>query len=166
MKNIISTNNMDKRTLSKLTKSQLINLLFKQNMEIKKLLLKNVKQQPKNDDNVKPRRPIPTPRKSVKQMGQEYEDNIILPPLEFRDDYKPVPLPRTKIEQLAKALKGYTKSFEIGIKNNKDPLEQLQTTRKAIEHHIRNILESMKGLKFVETLKVTFKKLVKDRILQ
>ena len=96
MKNIISTNNMNKRDLSKLTKSQLINLLFKQNMEIKKLLLKNVKPQPKNDDNVKPRRPIPTPRKSVKQMVQEYEDNIILPPLEFRDDYKPVPLPRTK----------------------------------------------------------------------
>ena len=48
-------------------------------------------------------------------MVQEYEDNIILPPLEFRDDYKPVPsirtkkpvpLPRTKIEQVAVALKG------------------------------------------------------------
>ena len=130
-----------------------------------------MKPQPKNDDNVKPRRPIPTPRKSVKQMVQDYEDNIILPPLEFRDDYKPtpkprtkkpVPLPRTKIEQVAKALKGYTKSFEIGIKNNKDPLEQLQNTRKAVEYHIVKILTSMKGLKFVETLRVTFKKLVKD----
>ena len=58
-----------------------------------------------------------------------------------------------------KALKGYTKSFEIGIKNNKDPLEQLQSTRKAIEHHIESILTSMKGLKFVETLKVTFTKM-------
>ena len=93
MKNIISTNNMNKRDLSKLTKSQLINLLLKQNaeikkhnVEIKKLLQKNMKLQPKNDDNIKPRRPIPTPRKSVKQMVQEYEDNIILPPLEFRVD--------------------------------------------------------------------------------
>ena len=120
-----------------------------------------MKPQPKNDDNVKPRRPIPTPRKSVKQMVQDYEDNIILPPLEFRDDYKPVPLPRTKkpvpaprtkkpvpaprtkIEQVAKALKGYTKSFEIGIKNNKDPLAQLQNTRKATEYHIVSILTSM-----------------------
>jgi len=127
MKNIISTNNMDKRTLSKLTKSQLINLLLKQNM----------KPQPKNDDNVKPRRPIPTLQKSVKQMVQDYEDNIILPPPEFRDDYKPVPSPMTKIEQVAKAMRGYTKSFEIGIKNNKDPLAQLQNTRKAIEHHIK-----------------------------
>ena len=57
-----------------------------------------------------------------------------------------------------KALKGYTKSYEIGIKNKKDPLVQLQNTRKAVEHHIINILKSMKGLKFVETLKVTFKK--------
>ena len=74
----------------------------------------------------------------------------------------PAPLPRIKIEQVDKALKGYTKSFEIGIKNNKDPLEQLQSTRKAIEHHIESILTSMKGLKFVETLKVTFKKSVND----
>ena len=117
---------------------------------------------------------VPAPRKSVKQMAQDYEDNIIQPPTEFRDDYKPiplprtkktVPLPRTKIEQTDKALKGFTKSYEISIKNNKDPLVQLQNTRKAIEHHIRNILESMKGLKFVETLKVTFKKLGKDGTL-
>ena len=107
-------------------------------------------------------------------MVQDYEDNIILPPLEFRDDYKPIPKPRTKkpipsprtkIDQVAKALKGYTKSFEIGIKNNKDPLEQLQNTRKAIEYHIVSILPSMKGLKFVETLKVTFKKLANDEIV-
>ena len=149
---IISTNNMNKRDLSKLTKSQLINLLLKQNM----------KQQPKNDNNIEPRRPIPTPRKSVKQMVQDYEENIILPPLEFRDDHKPipkprtkkpVPLPRTKIKKVDKALKGYAQSFEIGIKNKKDPLEQLQSTRKAIESHIISLIISMKGLKFVETLK-------------
>ena len=29
-------------------------------------------------------------------MVKEYEENIIQPPLEFRDDYKPVPKPRTK----------------------------------------------------------------------
>ena len=31
---------------------------------------------------------------------------------------------RTKIEQTKKALKGYTKSYEISIKNDKDPLIQ------------------------------------------
>ena len=181
MKKIISTNNMDKRTLLKQTKSQLINLLLKQNLEIKKLLQKNMKLQPKNDNIIPPPlefkddyKPIPTPRKSVKQMVQDYEDSIILPPLEFRDDYKPipkprtkkpVPLPRTKREQVAKALKGYTKSFEIGIKNNKDPLAQLQNTRKVTEYHIVKILTSMKGLKFVETLRVTFKKSANDKIV-
>ena len=144
---------MNTHNLRDLTKSQLINLLIKQSLEIKKLLQQH---------------PIPAPRKSVKQMVQDYEDNIIEPPLEFRDDYKPTPkprtkkptpLPRTKIEEKAQAMKGYTKSFEIGIKHNKDPLAQLQSTRKAIEYHITKILTSMKGLKTVETLKVTFKKM-------
>ena len=83
----------------------------------------------------KPRnvKPVPTPRKSIKQMVQEYEDNIIPPPSQFRDDYKPVPLPRTKktvlekpvplsrtkIDQTNKALKGYVKSFEVTIKVKK-----------------------------------------------
>ena len=146
---IISTNYMNESSLKKLSKSQLIKLLLQQNEELQS------------------RKPIPAPRKSVKQMVKEYEDNIILPPLEFRDDYKPIPkprtkkptpLPRTKIEEVDKALKGYTKSFEISIKNDKDPLVQLQNTRLAIENHITKILTSMKGLKFVETLKVTFKK--------
>ena len=155
---IISINSMNKGDLKKLTKTQLINLILKQ----------NAKPIPKP----RTRKPVPLPRKSVKQMVQDYEDNIILPPLEFRDDYKPVPLPRTKkpvplprtrIKEVAKALKGYTKSLEIDIKNNKDPLEQLQNTRKAIENHITSLIGLMKSLKFVETLKVTFKKTVNDK---
>ena len=51
----------------------------------------------------------PKPRKSEKQMVQEYEDNIIPPPLEFRDMYTSAPTPRTKIEKISKALKGCTK---------------------------------------------------------
>ena len=147
---------MNESSLKKLTKSQLIKLLLQQNEELQS------------------RKPIPAPRKSVKQMVQDYEDNIIEPPLEFRDDYKPTPkprnkkptpLPRTKIEEVDKALKGYTKSFEIAIKNDKDPLVQLQNTRLAIKYHIIKILTSMKGLNFVETLRVTFKKLAKDEIV-
>ena len=75
------------------------------------------------------------------------------------------PTQKTKIEQVAVALKGFTKSFEIDIKNDKDPLIQLQDTRKAIKHHIVSMLTSMKGLKVVETLKVTFKKMTKDGTL-
>ena len=72
---------------------------------------------------------------------------------------------KIKINEKAKALKGYTKSFEIRIINNKDPLKQLQSTRKGIKFHIESILKSMKGLKFVENLKVTFKKNSKNEII-
>ena len=131
---------MNESSLKKLSKSQLIKLLLQQNAELQSI------------------KPIPAPRKSVKQMVQDYEDNIIQPPIPKPRTKKPTPLPRTKIEEVDKALKGYTKSFEISIKNDKDPLVQLQNTRLAIENHITKILTSMKGLKFVETLKVTFKK--------
>ena len=40
------------------------------------------------------RKPIPIPRRSVKEMVRNYVENIIEPPLEFRDDCKPIPAPR------------------------------------------------------------------------
>ena len=113
---------MDKAGLEKLSKSELINLLLKQQKKPKIIIVDDTKPSPK------PRRPVPTPRKSVKNMVQQYEDNIIIPPPEFRDDYKPIPAPRTKkpsekpvpekrtiISQVAKALKGYTQSFEVEL---------------------------------------------------
>ena len=168
--NIIYKKMTNINSIKDLSKDQLINLVLNQKQKIEKLFqIIN-----KHQNNNKSERPIPLPRKSVKQMVQDYEENIILPPLEFRDDYKPipeprtkkpVPLPRTKIKQVDKALKGYTKSFEISIKHKKDPLFQLQNTRKAAEYHILKILTEMKGLKFVETLEVTFEKLANDRIV-
>ena len=38
----------------------------------------------------------------------------------------PVAASRTKIEEKSKALKGYTKSFEITIRNDTDPLDKTQ----------------------------------------
>ena len=69
----MSTNNMDNRTLSKLSKAELIQMLLKQDIERNKLLQKQ--------------KPTPVPRKSVKKMVQDYEENIISPP---------TPKPRTK----------------------------------------------------------------------
>lgn len=46
--------------------------------------------------------PILTPPKNVKQIVQDYEDNIILPPSEFRD--RPIPTPRTKKPVLEKSV--------------------------------------------------------------
>ena len=137
---------MDKASLKKLSKSELIKLLLKQ--EKKKLEIIVV-------DDTKPvsaqRRPVPTPRKSVKNMVQQYEGNIVPPPPEFRDrpiptprtgkplqtpiptprtekqtSEKPVPEKRTIISQIEKALKGYTQSFEVELRDKKDPLVQLQ----------------------------------------
>ena len=177
---------MNERNLEKLTKQELINII------------QNIKSGvPKSG----PRRPIPTPRRSVRQMVQHYEQKVVPPvpalrtrrpvpaprtriTVQAQSSYskkpvplprnnnkslynnvpapssskKPVPLPRTKIEQKKRALKGFVKSYEISIKNSKDPLPQLQNTRKAVANHLENILTSMKGAKFVETLRVTFEK--------
>ena len=118
------------------------------------------------------RRPVPTPRKriptpaprkmGVKQLIRYFENNPIplyqpiAPP---RIKKQPVPLPRTKIAETHKALKGFTKSYEIGIKDNKDNLVQLQNTRLAMSRLFDKILNDTKGFKFVETLKVTFIKM-------
>lgn len=75
---------MNKTELKKLTKSQLTEILLKQN-----------EGQPKKSIVSNNYEPIPAPRKSVKQMVKKYEENIILPLPQFRDNYKPVPAPRT-----------------------------------------------------------------------
>ena len=174
--NLINMNNSD---LKKLSKSELIKLLLKQNAR------KSMDDKPVP----KPRRPVPTPRKSVKDMVKEYEDNIILPPPKFRDDHKPIPLPRTKkpsqapiptprtkkpsekpvpekrtiISQVEKALKGYTQSFDVELRDKKDPLLQLQKSRRAVEYLFNNLLVQTKGFKFVETLQVKFVKHSNDK---
>ena len=173
---------MDKKNLKKLNKSELINLLLKQ-QKSKIIIVDDTKPSPK------PRRPVPTPRKSVKDMVKEYEDNIIPPPPKFRDDHKPIPLPRTKkpsqapiptpitkkpsekpvpekrtiISQVEKALKGYTQSFDVELRDKKDPLLQLQKSRRAVEYLFNNLLVQTKGFKFVETLQVKFVKHSNDK---
>ena len=177
--NLINMNNSD---LKKLSKSELIKLLLKQNAR------KPIKIEIMDDKPVpKPRRPVPTPRKSVKDMVKEYEDNIILPPPVFRDrpipkprtekpllapiptprtkkpSEKPVPEKRTIISQVEKALKGYTQSFDVELRDKKDPLLQLQKSRRAVEYLFNNLLVQTKGFKFVETLQVKFVKHSNDK---
>ena len=170
---------MDKSFLEKLSKSELIELLLQKNETI------NDKPRP----IPAPRRPIPTPRKSVKSMVKQYEENIISPPPEFRDDYKPISAPRTKkplqapiptprtkkpsekpvpekrtvISQVEKALKGYTQSFDVELRDRKDPLLQSQISRRAVEYLFNNLLVQTKGFKFVETLQVKFVKHSNDK---
>ena len=176
MSEISNLINMNKASLKKLSKSELINLLLKQEKKPKIIIVDDAKPVPAR------KRPIPTPRKSVKDMVQQYEDNIIIPPPEFRNDYKPIPAPRTKkplqapiptprtkkpsekpvpekrtiISQVEKALKGYTQSFDVELRDKKDPLLQLQKSRRAVEYLFNNLLVQTKGFKFVEILQVKF----------
>ena len=71
---------------------------------------------------------------------------------------QPVAAPRTKIGEKRRALKGFTKLYEIGLKSDRDALMQLQNTRLTISRLFNTILNETKGFKFGETLKVIFVK--------
>ena len=132
--NINNRNNLIRELLSGITEEEL-----KQLVKIRKSVKKPVPT-PRNLDNSidkainKARRKYPkfgmvdderisTPRNSVKQTTQNYEDNIIKPvpaPRTKKLAKKRVPTPTTKIEQISRAMRGYTKTFIVGIKDNKD----------------------------------------------
>ena len=119
-------------------------------------------------------------------MVKEYED-IIQPPEQFRDGYKPIPKPRTdrplqmqnarrlpkpqrppppppkrepssKIKELSRALKGHAKSYDVEIQDYLNPLNHFTKTEVLVESHLKDLLKTMKGFKFIETLEVTFEK--------
>ena len=108
------------------------------------------------------RRPIPTPRRKtpiraprkmgVKQLIRYFENNPIPPyrPISALRTKKqqPVPTPRTRIDEKRRALKDFTKSYEIGLNSDRDALVQLQNTRLAISRLFSTILNEMKGFKF------------------
>ena len=96
-------------------------------------------------------------------MVNENEDLTVPPPPQLRDGYKPVPAPRTpKIKKLDQVLKGHVASFEVGIEYGEDPLGHSMEMRKAVESHLKGLLEITRGFKFGEMLKVTFEKVTHD----
>ena len=108
------------------------------------------------------RTPIPKPRRNVQQLIRYFENNPIPPyrpiPAPRTKKQQPIAAPRTKISEKRRALKGFTKSYEIDLKTDRDALLQLQNTRLTISKLFNTILNNTKGFKFVETLKVTFVK--------
>lgn len=74
---------MNQANLKKMTKSQLI-----------ELLLKN-QQKPIPKPRIQSKRPVAIPRRRVKQIVKDYEQNVITSDVKSKDDYKPVPKPRT-----------------------------------------------------------------------
>ena len=149
---------MEKKDLKKLTKGQLIKLLLKKvsnhedlldNDPFKDEVAQRIKPTPPPRtgkwESVKPK---PVPRKSVNEEG-----------------YKPIPKPRTdsplqipKIKELNRAFKGHAKSYEIKLQGNLNPLNHFTKTRPLTESHLEDLLKTMKGFKFIETLEVTFEK--------
>ena len=106
--------------------------------------------------------PVPAPRKmGVKQLIRFFENNPIPPyrpiPAPRTKKQQPVPAPRTRIGEKQRALKGF-KSYEIGLKSDRDALVHLKNTRLALSRLFGTILNEIKGFKCVETLKVTFVK--------
>ena len=100
--NNISYTYMNKSNLSQLTKNQLIELLL-------------AKQKPVPMPRTKKVKPIPYPRKSVKQMVQNYENTIIKPPQQFAD--KPKVAPRLKKNNICDSInpKKYNNSSSKAI---------------------------------------------------
>ena len=149
---------MDMKDLKKLTKGQLIKLLLKK-VSNHEDLLDNDPFKDKVTQRIKPTppprtgkwesvKPKPIPRKSVNEDG-----------------YKPIPKPRTdrplqkpKIKELNKALKGHAKSYKVELQDNLNLLNHFTKTRPLTESHLEDLLKTMQGFKFIETLEVTFGK--------
>ena len=68
--------------------------------------------------------------------------------------------------QKEQALRGFARSYEISLTNRQDPLIQLQSTRSVIKNNLLKVLNEMKGLKFNETLKITFEKQKGDELIE
>ena len=182
---------MEKKDLNKLTKGQLIELLLKKEKKPKVVIVDDTKvtrptPPPRTGkwENVKPK---PVPRKSVKQMVKEYED-IIQPPEQFRDGYKPIPKPRTDRplqmrrppkptrkpppppilqledkERITDVSSPKIKQIQKALKNSTksfavDIIDQLTENEKVIEHYLNKELGELKGFNYIETLKITFEK--------
>ena len=63
-----------------------------------------------------------------------------------------------KIEKSDQALKGHTASYTIEIQDNFVPMNHFTKTEEVVESHLKDLLKTMKGFKFIITLEVTFEK--------
>ena len=173
---------MEKKDLKKLTEGQLIKLLLKKVNNHEDLLDNDPF---KDEVTQEPTKPTPPPRTgkwesvSRKSVNEDRYKPIPKPrtdrPLKVRNarrppkpTRKPPPVPQVeehitnvpvpKIKELNRALKGHAKSYEIELQDNLNPLNHFTKTRPQTESHLEDLLKTMKGFKFIETLEVTFEK--------
>ena len=103
----------NKRYLKKLTKAQLIKLLLKQQAQ--------------------------KPRNSVKQMVNKHED-IIQPPEQFRDTYKPIPPPRTgKWESVKPVPRNSVKQMAFMLGNHLTFIDSFQFMSSSLDKLVSNL---------------------------
>ena len=139
---------MEKEYIKKLSKGQLIKLLLKQKKSKKvsnhEDLLDN---EPFKDEVVQEPAKHTKPPKSTRKPPPipQVEDHII---------NMPVP----KIRELNRAGKGHAKSYGIELQENLNPLNHFTKAKELVESHLENLLKDIKGFKFIETLKVMFRK--------
>ena len=177
---------MEKKDLKKLTKGQLIKLLLKK-VSNHEDLLDNDPFKDEVTPRIKPTPPLrtgkwesakpkPIPRKSVNDDGYKPipKPRTDRPPKmqnarrPQKPTRKPPPVPQVeehitnvpvpKIKELNKALKRHAKSYEIELQDNLNPLNHFTKTRPLTDSHLEDLLKTMKGFKFIETLEVTFEK--------
>ena len=67
-------------------------------------------------------------------------------------------VPSSKIKELNRAHKRHAKSYEIELQDNLNLLNHFTKTKVLVESHLEDLLKTMKGFKFIETLEVTFEK--------
>ena len=153
---------MEKKDLKKLTKGQLIKLLYKKVSNHGDLLDNDPFKDKVAQEPTKRIKPTPPPRTG---KWESLKSKPVPCKSVNEDGYKPIPKSRTdrplqipKIKELNRALKGHAKSYEIELQDNLNSLNHFTKTRPLTESHLEDLLKTMKGFKFIETLEVTFEK--------
>ena len=140
-----------------------------ESVKLKPVPCKSVKQMVKEyEDIIQPPeqfqdayKPIPKPRTDRPLKMQTARRPLkptrkpppVVPQVEEHITNVPVP----KIKELNKALKGHVKSYEIELQDNLNPLNHFTKTRPQTESHLEDLLKTMKGFKFIETLEVVYR---------
>ena len=161
--NIIYHDNMNEKSLEKLTKSQLIKML----METKK---PKQLSKPKNEiglEYLMDEDPLPgnieQENPMEKSMREIRRKNIALIRSTRRVDkkYRELVHPESrkpKIKKLDRALRNYKRSYDIEVMGDQNPLLQINQTRVGIFERLLKTLQSIKGFKLLEIMKVTLEK--------
>ena len=162
----IYRNNMNRDKLSKLTKKQLIDMLLqKKGAENTAKPVKSLKELAAIQLERSIKRPAKLPKSSISThvptLKHLAANSMVRDKIKFLENKARES--NTNIISKTRALKGFTKTFEIGTKSDRDALVQLQNTRLGISRLFATILNEMKGFKLVGTLKVTFLKKEDER---